>query len=80
MLHVIAIAEMFLVQNSARNQSKPKQGVTGTVFVVKSSRQAHHKIITANTMNTTIIAASRTAEDGEFPRFSFSFRIIFSAR
>ena len=30
-------------------------------------------------MNATIIAASRTAEDGEFPRFSFSFRIIFSA-
>ena len=30
-------------------------------------------------MNTTIIAPSRTAEDGEFPRFSFSFRIIFSA-
>ena len=25
MLHVIAIAEMFLVQNSTRNQSKPKQ-------------------------------------------------------
>ena len=25
MLHVIAVAEMFLVQNSTRNQSKPKQ-------------------------------------------------------
>lgn len=36
----------------------------------------HHKAKNAKIIKTMIIAPSRMTEEGEFPRFSFSFLII----